>query len=76
MVYRNIKTGAEIITSSVIIAPNYVLVQGLGELVAQSGAPIEELQAPEPENEEAVTKQTPKASEKKSKSAPKKRTKK
>ena len=58
MVYRNIKTGAEIITESVIKAPNWELVTGK---VAPKEAPKE---PPKEETsiEEPVTKSTPKKS--------------
>ena len=59
MIYRNIKTGAEIITNSVICAPNYELVQKVNPVPKE--APMVE-----PPKEEAV-KSAPK------KSAPKKR---
>lgn len=72
MVYRNIKTGAEIITNSQIIAPDYVLVNGLGELAAKNGVKFEKLHEPEHE-EEPVKKDPPKVPATKSKSAPKKR---
>lgn len=58
MVYRNIKTGAEIITESVIKAPNWELVTGK---VAPKEAPKE---PPKKETsiEEPVTKSAPKKS--------------
>lgn len=65
MLYRNIKTGAEIEFSSEILAPDWKPVK---ELKAHEEAPIKEPSLVEPKET------TPKA--KKTKSAPKKRAKK
>lgn len=59
MVYRNIKTGAEIITESVIKAPNWELVTGK---VAPKEPPKKESQKEETSIEEPVTKSAPKKS--------------
>ena len=72
MVYRNIKTGAEIITNSVIIAPNWIKVT---DKVTPKEAPIVEPPKEEPIKEEApkeepVKEEAPKVT----KSAPKKAT--
>ena len=62
MIYRNIKTGAEIITNSVISAPNWEQIKA----VAPKEAPIVEPPKEEPPKAEKV-KSAPK------KTAPKKR---
>lgn len=66
MIYRNIKTGAEIITNSVISAPGFELVQP--KTVAPKEAPQPEPPV-EPPKEEPKEKEPPKAV----KSAPKKK---
>lgn len=63
MIYRNIKTGAEIITKSVIQSPNYILVE-------KKEAPIKE--PPIKESKQAEPKAEPKKVSK-VKSAPKKK---
>ena len=81
MIYRNIKTGAEIITSSVIKAPSWVLVPDKRKEAPKAEPLIHKAKAEpvtEPvetapvEAEKEETKQTAKAT----KSAPKKATKK
>ena len=67
MIYRNIKTGAEIITNSVISAPGFELVQP--KTVAPKEAPQPEPPKEEPPKEEPKEKEPPKAV----KSAPKKK---
>lgn len=63
MVYRNIKTGAEIITNSVIMAPNW---KPMTEEVAPKEAP-----KPEPPKAELPKEEPPKVE---TRSAPKKAT--
>lgn len=58
MIYRNIKTGAEIISKSVISAPNYIL--------------VEDNTAPKAVSEEAPKQEPPKEEPKAVKSEPKK----
>lgn len=65
MIYRNIKTGAEIITKSAISAPNYILVED--KAVAPKTAPAE---APKQEPPKEVPEDKVKSEPKK---APKKR---
>lgn len=67
MIYRNIKTGAEIITNSVISAPGFELVQP--KAVAPKEASKPEPPKVEPPKEEPKEKEPPKAV----KSAPKKK---
>lgn len=67
MIYRNIKTGAEIITNSVISAPGFELVQP--KAVAPKEAPKPEPPKVEPPKEGPKEKEPPKAV----KSAPKKK---
>ena len=85
MVYRNIKTGAELISTSVIVSPDWTLVQPRSEVPAPKEAPIVEPPKAEPPKEDPPKKEIPKeihkddppkAAAKKSKSAPKKRAKK
>ena len=64
MIYRNIKTGAEIISKSVISAPNYILVE---DNTAPKKTAPEEAPKKEPPKEE------PKAVKSEPKKAPKKR---
>lgn len=65
MIYRNIKTGAEIISKSVISAPNYILVED--NTAHKKTAPEE---APKQEPPKEVPKEKVKSEPKK---APKKR---
>lgn len=65
MIYRNIKTGAEIVTESVIMAPNW-------ELVINQVTPLVEAPKQEPLKEETEPKKEPKEPKK----VTKKRTKK
>lgn len=65
MIYRNIKTGAEIVTESVIMAPNW-------ELVIKQVTPLVEAPKQEPLKEETEPKKEPKEPKK----VTKKRTKK
>lgn len=76
MIYRNIKTGAEIISTSVICSPEWMLVEANTQVSAPKEAPKPEPPKAEPKKEEPVKKEAPRAAAKKSKSAPKKRAKK
>ena len=72
MIYRNIKTGAEIQTKSAIISPNYVLVEKKAEkkVVSPEPLPYEAPKTKEPPIVEAPIK---KEQPKKGRSAPKKK---
>ncbi len=71
MIYRNIKTGAEIMTKSTIISPDWIPVEDKADKVApRVGAP-----KPEPPKEEPPVEPAKKAAPKKE-SAPKKRSRK
>lgn len=77
MRYRNINTGAEIISNSVIVSPSWEMVEDKTEVPAPKEAPQPEPPKAEPEKEETSKEDPPKkATAKKSTSAPKKRTKK
>lgn len=71
MIYRNIKTGAEIMTKSTIISPDWIPVDDKADKVA----PKVEAPKPEPPKEEPPVEPAKKAAPKKE-SAPKKRSKK
>ncbi len=61
MIYRNIKTGAEIITNSVISAPNYELVENVAvKAIAPKEAPKEEPPKVEPKAVKSEPKKAPK----------------
>ena len=80
MLYRNIKTGAEMMFGSKISSPDWIPVERF-EPKAPKEAPKPEPPKAEPikedpPKEETPKKEAPKAAAKKSKSAPKKRTKK
>lgn len=72
MIYRNIKTGAEIMTKSVISAPNWILVEDKADKVA----PKVEAPKPEPPKEEPPKQEPAKKAALKKESAPKKRSRK
>ena len=72
MIYRNIKTGAEIYSTSVIVSPDWILEKPKSEVLAPKEAPKPEPPKAEPKKEDPP-KEEPKAAAKKSKSAPKKR---
>lgn len=71
MIYRNIKTGAEIMTKSTIISPDWIPVEDKADKVA----PKVEAPKPEPPKEEPPVEPPKKAAPKKE-SAPKKRSRK
>ena len=71
MIYRNIKTGAEIMTKSTIISPDWIPVEDKADKVA----PKVEAPKPEPPKEEPPVEPAKKAASKKE-SAPKKRSRK
>lgn len=71
MIYRNIKTGAEIMTKSTIISPDWIPVDDKADKVA----PKVEAPKPEPPKEEPPVEPPKKAAPKKE-SAPKKRSRK
>lgn len=71
MIYRNIKTGAEIMTKSTIISPDWIPVDDKADKVA----PKVEAPKPEPPKEEPPVEPAKKAAPKKE-SAPKKRSRK
>lgn len=71
MIYRNIKTGAEIMTMSTIISPDWIPVEDKADKVA----PKVEAPKPEPPKEEPPVEPAKKAAPKKE-SAPKKRSRK
>ena len=71
MIYRNIKTGAEIMTKSTIISPDWIPVDDKADKVA----PKVEAPKPEPPKEEPPVEPPKKATPKKE-SAPKKRSRK
>lgn len=71
MIYRNIKTGAEIMTKSTIISPDWIPVEDKADKVA----PKVEAPKPEPPKEEPPVEPAKKAAPKKE-SAPKKRSRK
>ena len=71
MVYRNIKTGAEIFSNSVIIAPGFVLVEDK----TVNTAPVEDcVKLPPPNKKEPpVSEEAPKTEQPKKKSGTKKK---
>ena len=71
MIYRNIKTGAEIMTKSTIISPDWIPVEDKADKVA----PKVEAPKPEPPKEEPPVEPPKKAAPKKE-PAPKKRSRK
>lgn len=71
MIYRNIKTGAEIMTKSTIISPDWIPVDDKADKVT----PKVEAPKPEPPKEEPPVEPPKKAAHKKE-SAPKKRSRK
>lgn len=71
MIYRNIKTGAEIMTKSTIISPDWIPVDDKADKVV----PKVEAPKPEPPKEEPPVEPPKKATPKKE-SAPKKRSRK
>lgn len=71
MIYRNIKTGAEIMTKSTIISPDWIPADDKADKVA----PKVEAPKPEPPKEEPPVEPPKKAAPKKE-SAPKKRSRK
>lgn len=71
MIYRNIKTGAEIMTKSTILSPDWIPVEDKADKVA----PKVEAPKPEPPKEEPPVEPAKKAAPKKE-SAPKKRSRK
>lgn len=71
MIYRNIKTGAEIMTKSTILSPDWIPVDDKADKVA----PKVEAPKPEPPKEEPPVEPPKKAAPKKE-SAPKKRSRK
>ena len=71
MIYRNIKTGAEIMTKSTIISPDWIPVEDQADKVA----PKVEAPKPEPPKEEPPVEPPKKAAPKKE-PAPKKRSRK
>lgn len=70
MLYKNIKTGAEMHFASKISSPDWIPVETKEEAKAPKEAPTVEPPKAEPINEEPP-KEEPKAAAKKSKSAPK-----
>ena len=75
MLYKNIKTGAEMMFSSKISSPDWIPVEKKVEVKAPKEAP--KVEPPKAESlKEEPPKEEPKAAVKKSKSAPKKRAKK
>lgn len=77
MVYRNVKTGAEIITGSVIISPNYVLVEPSQPFAPKkTETPKAEPPKTEPEVKKDPVQETKPAKKPANKSASKKRTRK
>ncbi len=75
MLYKNIKTGAEMMFSSKISSPDWIPVEKKVEVKAPKEAP--KVEPPKAESlKEEPPKEEPKAAAKKSKSAPKKRAKK
>lgn len=72
MIYRNIKTGAEIMTKSTIISPDWIPVEDKADKVA----PKVEAPKPEPPKEEPPKQEPAKKAAPKKESAPKKRSRK
>ena len=70
MLYRNIKTGAEMMFGSKISSPEWIPVERISEPKAPKEAPKAEPPKAEPKKEDPP-KEEPKATAKKSKSAPK-----